>query len=163
MKVTNRKDVRTAIKASLDAFLVGPGKPVQYVYKYQTGEFLATIESGEIANVSVLVIAGDGSDRQGSDSFISAEQTIFLNIHSFILYEKEDEWTEEQSEDGIDDVEAALIEWWGDNADRRNESATPSWLEMHLLGRSEITSAFIGGIEYRHEAFQFGLLVANTE
>lgn len=164
MKITNRKDLRTAVKASIDAALVGPTKVAQICYKYQTGEFDETLNTGEVANVSVLVLTSSGSDRQEDNTlYPAAEQLIFLNLHSFVLYEKENEWTESQSEDAIDDLEAAIVEWWSENSDRRDESTMPAWLQMSLMGRSEVSSAFIGGIEYRHEIFGFAFLVANTE
>ena len=162
MSVLNRKDVRTAVKDSIDAALVGPSKVAQMCYKFQTGEFDEVIPStSDVANVAVYVVTSSGSDRSNeSVNVMLPEQKIYLDIHSFVLYEKEGEWSESESEDKIDDMEVGIINWWGDNADRKPETSPP-WLEAHLMGRSEITSAFIGGIEYRHEVFSFGFLVGN--
>lgn len=168
MKVYNRKDLRTALKASIDADLVGPNKVAQISYKYQVGEFNDTVD-GVAANVSVIVITSDGTDRMEAGSkHMGPEQYIYLNVHLFVLYEKtaEDgtvEWTESQSEDQIDDMEAAFMIWCDANIDRRDESVIPPWMEMEVLTRSKITSAFIEGIEYRHEEFALQFTVANPE
>jgi len=164
MKVTNRKAVRLAIKNSIDASLVGVGKVAQMCYAYQTAAFDGVIPGGsDVANVSIFVVTSAGSDRheEGTPDLLPL-QFIYINVHSFVLYEKEGEWTESQSEDSIDDMEAAFIEWWAANSDRREEK-DPSWLLMTLVDKSDVTSAFIGGIEYRHEAFQLKLVIGNTE
>jgi len=162
MSVYNRKNLRTALKTSIDAALVGPNKVAQLCYKYQTAEFDQFIPStSEVANVAIYVITSAGSNRSSEDAnFILPEQVIFIDIHSFVIYEKENEWSELESEDKIDDMEVGIIEWWGDNADRRSD-ATPAWLEAHLMDKSDVTSAFIGGIEYRHEIFHFAFVVGN--
>jgi hypothetical protein len=161
MILTNRKTLRAAIKASMDVALVGVGKPAQICYQYQTGAFDEEV-NGDPANVAVIVITGNGSDRWEEGSlYVQAEQVVFINVHTFVLYEKEGEWTESQSEDAIDDLEAGIITWVSDNSDLR-EAANSVWLEVSLMGKSNVDSAFIGGIEYRHEVLQMAFLVANT-
>lgn len=163
MSLYNRKTLRAALKASIDAALVGPTKVAQICYQYQTASFDEETLVGDPANVSVYVLTSSGSDRQEENStFPAAEQVVFINMHSFVLYEKEGEWTESQSEDAIDDMELGFITWWSNNSDRRQE-ANPEWLQISLLGVSEVTSAFISGIEYRHEMFKMAILVANPE
>lgn len=164
MRTPNRKDLRNALKASLDTTLAGPSKVAQIVYEYQVGEFNDTLTDGTAADVSIYVITSDGTDAQQNNAkFIGGESSLYLNVHSFVLYEKENEWTEHQSEDKIDDMSAAFIEWCSDNADRRDEAILPPWLELAILDRSKVSGAFIGGKEYRQETFMLGFLVADGE
>lgn len=163
MKVTNRKTVRKAVQASIAAALVGPSKVAQACYAYQTGEFDMALSNNDVANLAIYVIVSDGADRQNEDSVtVDALQTVFLALHSFVLYEKEGEWTEEESEDKIDDMEAGFIEWLSLNEDRRDENE-PAWLQCQLIGRSTIDSVFLAGIEYRHERFLLAFNVGNPE
>lgn len=164
MRAPNRKDLRAAIAASMTTALVGPSKVAQHVYAYQVGEFDHILSDNTPADVSIFVLASDGTDPQADDSrFIGGESILYLNVHIFVLYEKENEWTEAQSEDQIDDMSANFIDWCSDNADRRSESVLPPWLEMSIMGRSDISSIFVMGKEYRHEAFSLAFSVANTE
>jgi hypothetical protein len=163
MKVQNRKTVRKAVKTSMSTSLVGPANVAQACYDYQTGEFDLALPDDDIANVAIYVIVSAGSNRQGSsEDFISPEHTVLLNVHSFVLYEKENEWTEAESEDRIDDMEAGFIEWLTLNEDRRGET-NPEWLMARLVTKSDIDSVFLAGIEYRHEAFNLEFQVANYE
>lgn len=163
MSILNRKVVRKAIQASMTTALVGTNRVAQACYAFQTGEFDLPLPDNDIANLCVYVVTSDGSDRQQEGvSNLGPEQNVYMNVHSFVLYEKEGEWTEEQSEDKMDDMEAGFVEWLAENMDRRDE-INPAWYECYLLGRSKIDSVFLAGIEYRHEAFALELVVANPE
>lgn len=173
MPVANRKDIRTKLKTIFDAALVGTGKPAQICYKFQRAAFEDFVDelgavvteadpNAEAANVSLIVLASAGGNRIGAVQEVPEPETLaYVNIHTFVLYEKEGQWTEEQSEDSIDDLEAGITNTMQLWMDRRNEAIsapadTPvEWLMARLISKSEVDAVFLEGIEYRHEVFEY--------
>jgi hypothetical protein len=141
--ITDRKAVRLAFAGLLETLLVGTGKPAQKVYAYQPGDFKGAFP--------VVTVSSDGSEYVPL-SFQGLALSCYLNVHVFVLYAvktKTGEWTEENAEDALDDIDKIL---------RGLAEANPknvNWESLMFDGRSETGSVIIGGLEYRMEAHRF--------
>ena len=155
----NRKTVRKAWASRLATNIAGSGKPAQVVYDYQKADFDAVVPAGtEVPDTRVVVVTSDGTE--GDPLLTGAAASVFLLTHIFVLYAR-GSWTEENSEDAIDDISQAVISQAILDADRREEDE-PEWLRITEMQRSEVDSVMIEGLEYRHEAIALTFDVGNS-
>ena len=145
MASLNRTTVREALAASLETALVGVGLPAQAVYNYQVGDFGT--------QNPVVVVTSRGTDRvKDSGTFDGMFATnVLLNVFVFCLYTEVDDggtivMTEQQSEDRLDLIEAEI-------ADQLLADPSLGGVVDEVLpdGATEVTSAVLGGKEYRVE------------
>lgn len=153
--VASRKVVREKIAALLTTGLVGPTLPVQLVYDYQVEGF------GDDNDVTVIVVTSAGSDRTTARGRFTPIDLVYIDIHLFVLYSKEAEWTEEQSEDALDLIEQGVVSILKQYVDRSSE-LNPEWLTLVIKEASGIEPVIVGGKSYRHEVVQTELEVVNV-
>jgi len=154
--VVNRKTIRKAIATALRTEL---GSKIQVLYDFQK----KTLDKQS----PVIVVDSAAADRvtQGINMLLT-NSTLYFSIHIFVRYQDLDaspEWTEEKSEDCIDDLEAAISSWIlrvGDNTS--GDDATRAWLQLYTVGASDMTRALFDGIDYRHEEIPVAVDVGNA-
>lgn len=76
--VPNRKSVRQAFAALLEAALVGSGKPAQRVYRYRPADF-----GGKY---SVVAVTSAPTTRSKQAQVTRVANKIRLSVHNFVLY-----------------------------------------------------------------------------
>ncbi|MEZ4558733.1 MAG: hypothetical protein R3A10_08095 [Caldilineaceae bacterium] len=139
MTAKSRKTCRDALATLLGTALVGDGKPAQAVYGYQVGDFAGASP--------VVTVSSAGSTRLRS-SFGQCWSNVFdLSIHVFVLYSDEGSWGEDDAEDALDTIEAAV-------ADVVLANATDAgvWDLLSYAEEPTFTDAVeIGGVAYRRE------------
>ena len=136
----NRKDVRKKMAELLETAL-GAGAPTQLVqafYKSQPRDFGGASP--------VVTVSGAGSDRprmtQGA-----GRSTFWLNVHVFVVFALADgSWTEDDAEDRLDDIEAAVAA-----VIQNNRRLSGFWEALDYESRSAAGSVEVGGVEYRRE------------
>ena len=141
----NRKTARQAVAALFEAALVGTGKPCEAFYRYRVGDFAGKSPVG--------VLMSSGSKRPKISVGVSAlrEITLYFDLYIFVAYaDQSTGWTDENSEDKLDDVEKLVAEVVADH-----ERNSGNWEALTMGDRSEtaeIVSVF-GGMSYRREVF----------
>lgn len=159
--VVNRKTVRKFLAAQLQVHL---GSLVQAVYDYQKSSF------GKQSPV-VCVVSRESTRITTSLEMITTESQLAYDIHIFVRYQDSTAvppYTEEQSEDLIDDIEAAIANFilaHGENSEgekRIGADAIP-WLGLAIESPSQIDQALIDNIDYRHETIAVAADVFNTQ
>lgn len=142
---TNRKTIRTQLGTLLEAELVGAGLPLQALYPYRVADFNNQSPVG--------VLSSGGSDRTRK-SLEGAGAIFYFEFFVFVLYATLDgTWTEQNAEDALDDIEAALAQFLVDYY------STAHWVSLRLVDRSEIVDLNIGGQEYKRENFTLAVEV----
>lgn len=134
--VQNRKTIRQALATLLTAELVGAGKPVQALYRYKASDF-----NGQSP---VVVVTSAPTNRAKQAQTTRVASFVDMDIYTFVSY-AEAGWTEEQSEDNLDDLEKEISDVLMDN------ESTDSWAYIAFKGDSELDFIIIGGKEYRVE------------
>lgn len=155
--VQSRKTLRKAVAGFLTTEL---GSTVQAVYPFQ---------KKQLDNQSpVIVIHSASADRTtASNQLLLTGSYLYLSVHIFARYQDlqaTPPWTEEDSEDQMDDLEQKITSWVlreGDNNDGLD--STKPWLTLATSGASDITRALFEGIDYRHEEILLVAEVNNIE
>lgn len=144
--VPNRKTIRQALATLMAADLVGVSKAAKKFYGYKPAKFDA-----EITHIIVLTSASANRERQAQP--VRSHSILSFEIWLFVLYAAEN-WTEEDSEDKLDDMEKEVSDWLLDNADNN-----ANWQGI-TLGKTEydIVSS-LGGIAYRQEVIPIDVQV----
>lgn len=159
--VPNRKTVRKFFATMLEAEL---GSLVQEVYDHQTDSLLNQ-------SPVVSVVSGPISRGVPNLQMLALSASIQLDVHVFVRYQDSSstpKWTEAMSEDRADDIEAAIAKIvlvYGDNTEgekKYNGQAIP-WLSATIVGTSDIDSALMDNIDYRHEAIYVSFVANNSE
>lgn len=138
--VQSRATIRKAVANMLRTDL---GSAVQHVYAYQVSRL--------DKQSPVIAVVSDGIVRD----LATPTDQIQVAVHIFVRYQDEDStppWTEEASEDKIDEIEQKVMNsvlLHGDNQDGIN--ASYPWITLDPTGMSTITRAIFEGIDYRHE------------
>lgn len=147
----NRKTARQALAALFETALVGTGKPCEAFYRYRVGDWLG--------KSPICVLNSSGSKRPKISAGISALRniTLYFDLYVFVAYaDQSTGWTDESSEDKLDDIEKAIADVIADN--ERNNS---NWESLTMGDRSE-TAEFVrivGGMSYRSEVFPLEMQV----
>lgn len=131
---SNRKTVRSAFATLLETAL---STLVEKVYDYRIGDF-------EGQN-PVVTVSSAGSQRQRW-TFAGSRALFFLQVDVFVLYSDEGTWGEDDAEDRVDDIEAAIagvVDAYQQTAD---------WFALDLVDRSQRVDVEVGGDEYVREA-----------
>ena len=138
MTVISRQAARTGLAQLLTTALVGTGLPVQAVYAYQVGDF-----QGQ----SPVVVVTSGPMERLRDTMGECYRSRFnLLIYVFVLYAAPGTtWGEDDAEDALDAIEAAIADTLLTN------TRTANWDRIEYAGASEVDAVVIGGVEYRRE------------
>jgi hypothetical protein len=145
MTVT-RKDARTTLAGLLSTALTGvisnkpkaaPEDPdVPAVYRGQVANFQKAR--------SAVVVSSSGSTPE----IIASASHILINtltVDTFVLYADPDaNWDEEQAEDLLDEISAAIADVISNN------QQTTDWSQIDWI-ESRTDPVSVGGTEYRHE------------
>ncbi len=137
---TSRATVRQALAGLLEAALVGSGKPAQAVYGYQVGDF---------AGQSPVVVVASGPmerTRRGFGPCWHSKATLLVYV--FVAYAAAGGWTEEDAEDALDAIEAAIADVVLAN------SSNATWDGLTYEEPTEPDGIAIGGVEYRREVIR---------
>lgn len=148
MAIVNRKTSRAQLAVLLAAALVGSGKPVQTVYAYQVGDF--------DAKGPVVAITSGGASRAQRAIATRQDSAFRLNVHVFVPYSATG-WTEANSEDALDDIEAIIA-----GVLVTNRVLPGYWDFIEYDGNSEVDAIFEGGILYRHETIAVNVRKADN-
>jgi hypothetical protein len=135
--VPSRKTIRQALAAAMTTGLVGAGKAAKKLYRYKPSQFGAE-------TTHIIVLTAASSDRSKQAQPVRANSVIGFEIWTFVLYSAEG-WTEENSEDKLDDMEKEIIDWLLDNADNN-----ANW-DGITIEPTEIDIVSVGGKTYRQE------------
>ncbi len=130
---SNRGTVRKAFATLLTTAL---GSLAQAVYNYRIGDFGA---QSPVVTVSSAGILRKRITMQGSRA------TMFLQVDVFVLYSDLGSWGEDEAEDRIDDIEAAIAGVVDANQPHAN------WYALSQPERSQRVDVEIGGVEYIRE------------
>jgi hypothetical protein len=130
---SNRGTVRKAFAALLTTAL---GSLTQATYNYRIGDFGT---QNPVLTVSSAGIQRRRATMQGSRA------TMFLQVDVFVLYSDQGTWNEDDAEDRIDDIEAALAGVIDAN------QAAANWYALSQSDRSQRVDVEIGGLEYIRE------------
>lgn len=130
---SNRGTVRKAFAALLTTAL---GALTQAVYAYRPADFGT---QNPVVTVSSAGIQRKRATMQGSRA------TMYLQIDVFVLYADGAAWGEDDAEDRIDDLEAAIAGVIDAN------QANANWYALSQADRSQRVDVEIGGVEYVRE------------
>lgn len=139
MVSNNRKTVRATLFGLLSSglTLVSPTA----IYSYLIGDFKG--------QSPVVVVSSRGSERVRFTHGGRIPKHA-LKVYIFVAYASEDgSWTEAQSEDSLDDVEAEIASIVDANA------KSTAWEALSQAGESVTDSVMIGGVEYRRETIYY--------
>lgn len=134
--MTERKAARQALATLLESALTGTGKAAQAVYGYLVGDFAG--------QSPVVVVASSGTARPQMSKRASSAR-YYVDVYVFVLYSDQGSWSEEDTEDMLDDLEADVAAVVAAN---RN---TSNWAFIEQAERSRTDAVLVGGLEYRRE------------
>ncbi len=144
MTLMSRKTFRHALADLIESRLAGPGGILQAVYAYGARDF-----GGQSP---VVTITSDGSLRKMT--FESGEvmpgpfTKAYLDVHIFVAYSvRDDGYTEADSEDALDDVEAAIMSLVHEFS---KGGVDMPWFAIRPAGRSKTSIVQLGDL-YRYE------------
>lgn len=94
-----------------------------------------------------------GSKRPKISAGVSALRgiTLYFDLYVFVAYaDQSTGWTDENSEDKLDDIEKTIADVVADN-----ERNSGNWESLKMADRSETAEfvAIVGGMSYRREVF----------
>ncbi len=130
---SNRATVRKAFAALLTSAL---GTLAQKVYDYRVGDFGT--------QNPVVTVSSSGILRRRA-TFAGSRATMYLQVDVFVLYSDLGSWSEDDAEDRLDDIEAAIAGVIDANQPNAN------WLALSQAERSQRVDVEIGGVEYIRE------------
>lgn len=130
---SNRKAVRAAFAGLL---VTGLSTLAQTVYAYRIGDFGG---QSPVVTVSSAGIARRRATMAGSRA------TMLLQVDVFVVYSAGSAWGEDEAEDRLDDIEAAIAAVIDGN------QAGALWFALSQDGRSQRVDVEIGGAEYIRE------------
>jgi hypothetical protein len=135
MSALNRRYSRAALTALLETALVNSSL-CEAVYGYQPSDF------GGKSPVATVSSAGSMRVKQtrGLD-----KNEFYFNVHVFTLYSDGSTWNEDDAENAIDNIEAAVSNVVSVN------TKTNNWSNIEISERTITDSVEVGGIEYRRE------------
>jgi acetaldehyde dehydrogenase (acetylating) len=130
---SNRGTVRKAFAALLTTAL---GSLTQAVYDYRMGDFGT--------QNPVVTVSSAGIQRQRA-TMHGSRATMYLQVDVFVLYADGVTWGEDDAEDRVDDIEAAIAGVIDAN------QANANWYALTQMDRSQRIDVEIGGVEYIRE------------
>lgn len=131
----SRKDVRELLAAMLPAYAT----QLKATYAYKAADF-----GGKSP---IACVTSDGTTRERVTARDFGAQPFYVTVHFFALYADATVWTEQDAEDQLDALEAALVDLITAN------QHSVCWQAIEYAGRSgPIDLLTIGGVDYRHEA-----------
>lgn len=147
----NRKTARQALAALFTTSLTGSGKPCEAFYRYRIGKF-----DGK-SPVGVLMSAGSKRPKISVGISAARDITLYFDLYIFVAYaDQSTGWTDENSEDKLDDIEKLIADTVADN-----ERSAGNWESLTMGDRSETGEfvSIIGGLSYRREVFPLEMRV----
>lgn len=147
--VPNRKTIRQRLATLMEPDLVGAGKAAKKLFRYKPGK----LSSDASTHVIVLTSAPANRSRQAQPT--RAHSILHFEIWLLVLYSAEG-WTEEQSEDKLDNMEKEVSDWLLDNADNHDE-----WDGIELGETEYDIVAAPGGNTYRQEVIPIQVKVSS--
>lgn len=143
---TSRETVRDALKALLEAQLVGVGLPVKTVTSSKNKSL-----DGQTPLVAVL---SGGTERERL-TFEGDKPTFYLEVQVWVLQEG-DGWTNAQAEDALDEIEALIANVY--------ESAreTANWAVLEYDDRSYVIEKESNGRLYYIETIPTKVLTVKS-
>lgn len=133
---SSRETVRDGVATLLQTALVGSGLLAQAVYNYRIGDFAG---ASPVVTVSSSGIMRKPATMQGGQA------AVFLQVDVFVLYSDEDGWGEDDAEDRLDAIEAAIA----GVVEANRQTAT--WFDLIMAERSQRVDVVIGGVDYIRE------------
>lgn len=139
-----RQAAREKLGSLLVTALVGTGKLAQAVYDYRIGDFggqspVVTVSSRGSTHPPMTARGRRGSFR--------------LQVDVFVAYAAGTGWTEADSEDVLDAIEAVIASVITDNP------TSTAWASLDYNAPTERGDVEIGGAEYAHEQTVFNVEV----
>jgi len=131
-----RQAAREQLGSLLTTALVGTGKLAQAVYGYRIGDF-----GGQSP---VVTVSSRGSNHPAM-TVRGLRGSFRLQVDTFVAYAAGTGWTEADSEDALDAIEAVMASVI---------AASPTsiaWADIRYAGDTERADVEVGGIEYAHE------------
>lgn len=136
--VPNRKDIRNMLATLMEADLVGVSKAAKKFYGYKPASF-------DEESTHIIVLTSASADRSKQAQPVRAHSVLNFDVWLFVVYAAKD-WTEQQSEDKLDDMEKEVSDWLLDHADNND-----NWQGI-MLGKTEYDVVpSVGGTAYRQE------------
>ncbi len=118
MTIISRKTIRDEIVAALSTALTGSGKPVSSVYGYQIGKL-----NGE--SPVVLVLSRSTERRPAGVGAKKFNNTFELELQVLVYDGLENNpLTEQQREDKVDEIEAAMADWFASHQNGAEHAMT---------------------------------------
>ena len=148
MASQSRELIRDAFAELLDTALVPT--PAQAVYGYQVGDF---------GGQSPVVTVSSGPIQRVLQSFGGCWRTrVQLLVHVFVLYSDKAAWGEDDAEDALDTIEAAVANVL--LANQSYNSGGAHWNGITYAQPTQPDGVEIGGVEYRREiiALEFDVI-----
>lgn len=154
-----RRTIRQYLKTLVDAEMVGDGKPLVACYAYEKGKLKGV--------VPCLVFVSEDVEPFLEDVTPGPYSLIHIGAHAFCLYEDigtgsvdAPEYTEEESEDDMDDINQQLLSLLTPLTDRTGET-DPEWDYMFVGKTQADTYKDLEGLEFRHEYYPMVFQVPN--
>jgi len=156
-----RKTLRDAIKALVDANMVGDGLPLVACYAYEKAKL--------IGETPCMVIVSEPVEPAFEGDVTPSPYTIMaIGAHAFTVYQDigsgdvdSPEYTEEESENDMDTINQYFLSLMEPYKDRTQE-VNPPWDYM-TIGKTQYDSyTDLEGNEFRHEYFPMLFQVADV-
>lgn len=133
---TSRELVRDGLATLLESALTGTGGLAQAVYNYRIGDF---------AGASPVVTVSSAGILRKRGTFEGGQAAVFLQVDVFVLYADGESWGEDEAEDRLDALEAAIAQVV------EGYRSTALWFDLAMAERSQRVDVTIGGVEYMRE------------
>lgn len=131
---SNRKTIRKAFADLLETAL---SSLAQTVYDYRVGDF---------AGATPVVVVSSGGSLRTRATYQGSKAQMFLQVDVFVLYSDGGSWGEDDAEDAVDDIEAAIAGVIDAN------QATANWFSLTPGERSQRLDVTVGGVDYIRES-----------
>ena len=133
--MASRAEIRTRLANLLRVYYTG----FEQVWPYMKGDFKQ--------NTPVAEVTSAGSLRVRQTAQGSLAKPFYIDIYVYALYsDQAGTWTEEDAEDTLDAVEAAINDMVNENR------SCDLWIAMQYGERSQVLPNFqMGGVIYRRE------------
>lgn len=134
----NRETVRDYLAGLLNAALVGTGKPCQVTYNYPRADILG--------QTPLVDVASRGSYREHFTGEGTAD-AFYFDITTLVLYSDGSTWNEDDAEDKLDAIDAAIADVL-----EANRRVSGYWRMIEQDGKSERVNFLLNGCWYAREA-----------
>lgn len=132
----SRRTARDALAALLTTALTGSGNPAQAAYGYPVKDFRG--------QSPVVILASSSSKRDQETIQARREANLYFDIRIFVRH-VDTGWTEQDTENSLDAIEAAIDEVIAANR------CTSNWRWIEYDGQTSTDIVPVGGKDYRYE------------